>query len=237
MAKFDWNTFCNYVAFLTGEMASGTRHPHHDSELISWYHDAFLPWDHYLNNIVLFAHDSPITRSHFMDPTDRAIKGFYCIYSVLPGGCVTVISLQGVADSGPDACFTKMRNPHFMKVAMLISQIVNIKFFTCPISTAVGAYTKFMMKWLMRLKIQKNISVQNLVANLMKLCGTGPMAVLSLHRNSMWHICSLVYTQESGGCFTNLSQALQNNLTRIYNARNHIYGENCKLKIIIIGWK
>ena len=30
-------------------------------------------------NIVLFYHDSPIARSHFMDPTDRAIKGFYCI--------------------------------------------------------------------------------------------------------------------------------------------------------------
>ena len=78
MAKYDWNTFRNYVAFLAGEMASGTTHPHHDSEWISWYHDAFLPWDHYLNNIVLFYHDSPITRSHFMDPTDRAIKGFYC---------------------------------------------------------------------------------------------------------------------------------------------------------------
>ena len=58
-------------------------HPHHDSELISWYHDAFLPWDHYLNNIVLFYHDSPITRSHFMDPTDRAIKGFYCMYDLV----------------------------------------------------------------------------------------------------------------------------------------------------------
>ena len=58
-------------------------HPHHDSELISWYHDAFLPWDHYLNNIVLFFHDSPITRSHFMDPTDRAIRGFYCICNKL----------------------------------------------------------------------------------------------------------------------------------------------------------
>ena len=79
MAKYDWNTFRNYVAFLAGEMASGTKQPHHDSELISWYHDAFLPWDHFLNNILLFYHDSPITRSHFMDPTDRAIKGFYCI--------------------------------------------------------------------------------------------------------------------------------------------------------------
>ena len=83
MTKYDWNTFRNYVAFLADEMASGTMHPHHDSELISWYHDAFLPWDHYLNNIVLFYHDSPITRSHFMDPTDCAIKGFYCTFGIL----------------------------------------------------------------------------------------------------------------------------------------------------------
>ena len=34
------------------------------------------------NNIMLFYHDSPITRSHVMDPTDRAIKGFYCICKV-----------------------------------------------------------------------------------------------------------------------------------------------------------
>ena len=58
--------------------APGTRRPHHDSELISCYHDAFRTWGHYHNNIVLFYHDSRITRSHFMDPTDRAIKGFYC---------------------------------------------------------------------------------------------------------------------------------------------------------------
>ena len=97
MAKYDWNTFRNYVAFLAGEMASGTMYPHHDSELISWYHDAFLPWDHYLNNIVLFYHDSPITRSHFMDPTDRAIKGFYCISTSgtwLPGE-------ESATDAGP----------------------------------------------------------------------------------------------------------------------------------------
>ena len=80
MAKYDWNTFRNYVAFLAGELAPGTRHPHHDSEWSSCYHDAFLPWGHYHNNIVLFYHDSPITRSHFMDPTDHAIKGFYCTY-------------------------------------------------------------------------------------------------------------------------------------------------------------
>ena len=78
MAKYDRSTFHNYVAFLAGELAPGTRHPHHDSESSSCYHDAFLPWGHYHNNIVLFYHDSPITRSHFMDPTDRAIKGFYC---------------------------------------------------------------------------------------------------------------------------------------------------------------
>ena len=80
MAKYDWSTFRNYVAFLAGELAPGTRHPHHDCESSSCYHDAFLPWSHYHNNIVLFYHDSPITRSHFMDPTDHAIKGFYCTW-------------------------------------------------------------------------------------------------------------------------------------------------------------
>ena len=78
MTKYDWNTFRNYVAFLAGGMAPGTKCPHHDSELTSCYHETFLTWGHYHNNIVLFYHDSPITRSHFMDPTDRAIKGFYC---------------------------------------------------------------------------------------------------------------------------------------------------------------
>ena len=36
---------------------------------------------------------------------------------------------------------------------------------------------------------------------------------------------------ESGGCFTNVSQVLPNNVAKIYNARNHIYGENFKLKL------
>ena len=35
----------------------------------------------------------------------------------------------------------------------------------------------------------------------------------------------------SVGCFTNVSQALQNNLSKINNAINHIYGENFKLKL------
>ena len=32
-------------------------------------------------------------------------------------------------------------------------------------------------------------------------------------------------------CFTNILLALQNNLVKIHNARNHIYGENFKLKL------
>ena len=64
-------------------MAPETRRPHHHSELTSCYHDAFPPWGHYHNNIVLFYHDSTITRSHFMDPTDCAIKGFYCIIKLI----------------------------------------------------------------------------------------------------------------------------------------------------------
>ena len=35
----------------------------------------------------------------------------------------------------------------------------------------------------------------------------------------------------TGGCFTNVSRALQNNLAKIHNTRNHIYGENFKLKL------
>ena len=35
----------------------------------------------------------------------------------------------------------------------------------------------------------------------------------------------------TGGCFTSVSRALQNNLAKIYNARNDIYGENFKLKL------
>ena len=35
---------------------------------------------------------------------------------------------------------------------------------------------------------------------------------------------------ESGVCFTNVSRALQNNLAKIGNARNHIFDKNFKLK-------
>ena len=41
----------------------------------------------------------------------------------------------------------------------------------------------------------------------------------------------LLCSRESGGCFTNILQALQNNGIKIYNARNHIFGENFKLKL------
>ena len=37
--------------------------------------------------------------------------------------------------------------------------------------------------------------------------------------------------RKSGGCFTNVLRALQNNLAKICNARNHIYVENFKLKL------
>ena len=40
-----------------------------------------------------------------------------------------------------------------------------------------------------------------------------------------------VWDITTGDCFTNVSQALQNNLAKIYNASNHIYGENFKLKL------
>ena len=36
---------------------------------------------------------------------------------------------------------------------------------------------------------------------------------------------------QPGGCFTNVSRALQNNLAKTYNARNHIHDENFKLKL------
>ena len=48
-----------------------------------------------------------------------------------------------------------------------------------------------------------------------------------------WHIPLTKghWCVKPGGCFTNVSRALQNNLAKIYNARNHIYGENFKLKL------
>ena len=40
-----------------------------------------------------------------------------------------------------------------------------------------------------------------------------------------------IFFGRSGGCFTNVLRALQNNLAKICNTRNDIYGENFKLKL------
>ena len=51
----------------------------------------------------------------------------------------------------------------------------------------------------------------------------------------MQHIQVLVFLinelQEPGACFTNVLQTFQNNLAKIYNAINHISGQNFKLKL------
>ena len=44
-----------------------------------------------------------------------------------------------------------------------------------------------------------------------------------------------VLNKEPGGCFINVSRALQNNLPKIDNARNHIYSENSNLKLCVLG--
>ena len=41
-----------------------------------------------------------------------------------------------------------------------------------------------------------------------------------------------IFEPRTRGCFTIVSQALQNNLAKIYNAKNHIQAENFKLKIV-----
>ena len=43
-------------------MAPGTRHPHHITvSEFTWCYNAFMPWGHYRNNILLFDNDSQIT--------------------------------------------------------------------------------------------------------------------------------------------------------------------------------
>ena len=49
--------------------------------------------------------------------------------------------------------------------------------------------------------------------------------------NSLVTAICMWLVQGPGGCFTNVSRALQNNLAKIHNTRNHIYGENFKLKL------
>ena len=115
-------------------MAPGTSCPHHDSELASCYHDAFLPWGHYHNNIVLFYHDSPVTRSYFMDPTDRAIKGFYCItismIQIWPSCCFYVLSTTrvrfqtGLKSRG--GCATKMLHTEIIELLNVSNKFTHV---------------------------------------------------------------------------------------------------------------
>ena len=48
---------------------------------------------------------------------------------------------------------------------------------------------------------------------------------------SEWYDDIFMLNQGPGDCFINVSRALQNNLAKIHNTRNHIYGENFKLKL------
>ena len=46
------------------------------------------------------------------------------------------------------------------------------------------------------------------------------------------HTSSSINSSMAWGRFTNVSRALQKNLAKMYNARNHIYSENFKLNIL-----
>ena len=53
-------------------------------------------------------------------------------------------------------------------------------------------------------------------------------------RGRAYNSCARVamfHASESEGCFTDVSRGLQKNLAKIYNAGNHIYGENFMLKL------
>ena len=56
-------------------------------------------------------------------------------------------------------------------------------------------------------------------------------AICYWHRHKGVFVYSAICMRDPGGCFTNVSRALQKNLAKIYNARNYIYGENSKLKL------
>ena len=61
MVKYDRNMFCNYIAFLASDQGE-TRCPQHVSE----WHEKFVPWDHYHNEIILFDHNSCISWTSLM---------------------------------------------------------------------------------------------------------------------------------------------------------------------------
>ena len=56
-------------------------------------------------------------------------------------------------------------------------------------------------------------------------------AICYWHRHKGVFVYSAICMREPGGCFTNVSRALQKNLAKIYNTRNYINGDNSKLKL------
>ena len=71
-------------------------------------------------------------------------------------------------------------------------------------------------------------------------CNVGrcvPAGVIWIFPHGMWSSWFIEQLGERGihrtpgGGFTNVSRAFKNNLVKIHNARNHIYGENFKLKL------
>ena len=59
----------------------------------------------------------------------------------------------------------------------------------------------------------------------------GTKLATSQHQCQCWPSSEMHIFTTWVGCFTNISQTLQNNLAKLYNARIHIYGENFTLKL------
>ena len=88
------------------------------------------------------------------------------------------------------------------------------------------------------LEIVANGPIDNKLASVQvnRRCQTSdkplPEPMLSEFHDAIWrHQGSMKDIGWSGGCFTNVSRALQRNLAKIHNANNTIYGENFKLKL------
>ena len=57
---------------------------------------------------------------------------------------------------------------------------------------------------------------------------TATVQIIKLYMFQYWRLC---VTLKDQGCFINVPKAVQNNLPKIYNTRNHLYNENFKLKL------
>ena len=66
----------------------------------------------------------------------------------------------------------------------------------------------------------------------LKVLWHATVAVDSIADSIALHVRIDMQTEGSGGCFTNVSRALQNNIMEIYNVRNNIYAEIFKLKFV-----